>query len=112
MSDESEYFGMKAKEGFLVACNVAGYTPEPKELDNENWKNIGFWSLQSPVGTLKDLAQQIAKICNTEPKENSLIAWEAAVVVLYSLIADPEERFNIEEWLATRKQQEGALPNA
>lgn len=110
MSDSSEIFGAMAKEGFLTACNMVEYVPDPKELDDECWKNIGFWSLQSPSGTLADLAKQIAKICNSEPNDKSLIAWEAAVVVLYGLIADPEEKFDLPGWLAQRKEKE--KPNA
>lgn len=105
MSDSSEVLGFHGKEAFMAASSMTEYTPEPKELDNECWKNVGFWATQSPSGTIQELAEAIAKMCNSAVNEQSLIAWKAAVMVLYGLIADPEEKFNLPAWVAEQKEK-------
>lgn len=95
--------GAIAKESFKDACQYLDYSPKNEELDENSWTAIGEWALNSPDGKVKDLASQIAKLCNSEPNEQSLVAWEAAIMVLYNTVIEPEEKFDLDGWLKSVK---------
>lgn len=95
--------GAIAKESFKDACQFLDYSPKNEELDENSWTAIGEWALNSPDGKVKDLASQIAKICNSEPNDQSLVAWEAAIMVLYNTVIEPEEKFDLDGWLKSVK---------
>jgi hypothetical protein len=98
--------GAIAKEGFKDACQFLAYAPKNEELNENSWTAIGEWALNNPDGKVKDLASQIAKLCNSEPNDQSLVAWEAAVMVLYNTVIEPEEKFDLDGWLKSVKPLE------
>lgn len=98
--------GAIAKESFKDACQFLSYAPKNEELDENSWTAIGEWALNSPDGKVKDLAAQIAKLCNSEPNDQSLVAWEAAIMVLYNTVIEPDEKFDLDGWLKAVKPLE------